>query len=83
MRKFIKRHKLPDMSPHDLRHTAASLAIENGASIKEIQVLLGHKDPSITLKFYAALSERAQQKTVEGIEGKIRPALSNEKANSN
>lgn len=73
MSKFIKRHNLPDVSPHDLRHTSATLAIESGASIKEVQSLLGHRDPAVTLKFYAAVTERAQRRTVEGIEGLIRP----------
>lgn len=73
LRKYNKRHKLPDMSPHDLRHTAASLAIESGASVKEIQGLLGHKDPGVTLKFYAGLTEKAQQRTIMGIEDMLRP----------
>ena len=73
MSKFIKRHKLPNMSPHDLRHTAATLAIESGASVKEIQALLGHRDAATTLKFYAGISERTQRGTVEGIENMIRP----------
>lgn len=73
MKKFIRRHKLPDMSPHDLRHTAASLAIESGASVKEIQALLGHKDPAVTLKFYAGISEKKRKDTVDGIENLLRP----------
>jgi len=78
VKKFNRRHKLPDMSPHDLRHTAASLAIESGASVKEIQGLLGHKDPSVTLKFYAGLTEKAKQRTILGIEGMIRPKKEDE-----
>ena len=73
MRKYIKRHDLPDMSPHDLRHTAASLAIEAGANVKQIQQLLGHKDAATTLKFYAGITEQAAKETVEGIEGLLRP----------
>ena len=73
MRKFIKRHKLKDVSPHDLRHTAASLAIESGADVKEIQALLGHKDPAVTLKFYAGITEKKRRDTVDGIENLIRP----------
>lgn len=73
MSKYIKRHKLPNMSPHDLRHTAGYLAIESGASVKEIQAMYGHKDPSVTLKFYVGITEQAQQKTVEGIESLLRP----------
>ena len=74
MRKYIKRHYLPNMSPHDLRHTAASLAISNGASVKEVQALLGHRDPAVTLRFYAGITEAAQRRTVEGIEDLLRPA---------
>ncbi len=45
-RKFVKRHNLPNVSPHDLRHTAATLALESGANLKEVQQLLGHTDPT-------------------------------------
>lgn len=80
MSKYIKRHKLPNMSPHDLRHTAGYLAIESGSSVKEIQALLGHKDPALSLKFYVGITEKAQQKTVEGIESLLRPKAAEKKA---
>ena len=67
-RKFTERHNLPKVSPHDLRHTAATLALESGSSLKQVQDLLGHADPSTTMKFYAGLTEEAQRRTVEGIE---------------
>ena len=67
-RRFTKRHDLPRVSPHDLRHTAATLALEAGANLKEVQQLLGHSDPSTTMKFYAGVTEEAQRRTVEGIE---------------
>ncbi len=73
MSKFIKRHGLPSISPHDLRHTAATLAIESGSSVKEIQALLGHKDAATTLKFYAGISDKTRRGTVEGIESVLRP----------
>ena len=47
--KFVKRHNLPKVSPHDLRHTAATLALEGGANLKDVQNLLGHSDPSTTM----------------------------------
>ena len=68
MRRFIKKHNLPNVSPHDLRHTAASLALESGASLKDVQELLGHNDPSVTMAFYVGLTEKAQRRTVDGIE---------------
>ena len=72
MNKFIKRHDLPNMSPHDLRHTAASLAIEGGSSVKEIQALLGHKDAATTLKFYAGISDKTKRGTVDRIDSMLR-----------
>ena len=58
-------------SPHKLRHTAATLALESGADLKQVQQLLGHKDPSTTMKFYAGVTEEAQRRPVEGIESII------------
>ncbi len=68
IRKFVKANELPNVSPHDLRHTAASLALESGADLKQIQELLGHKDPSTTMKFYAGVTEEAKRRTIDGIE---------------
>ena len=68
VRRFVHRNKLPNISPHDLRHTAASLALEAGADLKDVQTLLGHRDPSTTLKFYAGVSAEKQRRTTEGIE---------------
>lgn len=48
---------LVGLTPHDLRHTAASLAIASGASVKHVQRMLGHKDAAMTLNVYASLFE--------------------------
>ena len=47
--------KHPGMTPHSLRHTAASLAMKAGANAIEIQVLLGHKRLSTTEIYLNAL----------------------------
>jgi Phage integrase family len=39
----------------DLRHTCASLAVSSGANVLAVSRMLGHKDPSITLRSYADL----------------------------
>ena len=52
MKRFIKSAGLPDVSPHDLRHTCASLLLSSGADIKSVQEILGHADASTTLNFY-------------------------------
>jgi len=46
---------LDGLTPHELRHTAASLAIASGASVKVVQRMLGHASASMTLDVYAGL----------------------------
>lgn len=45
----------PRLTIHDLRHTAASLAVSAGANVKAIQRMLGHKSAAMTLDVYADL----------------------------
>jgi integrase len=45
----------PTITPHDLRHTAASLAVSVNANVKAVQRMLGHAKASMTLDFYADL----------------------------
>ena len=44
---------VPHMTPHDLRHTAASLAVQAGANVKAVQRMLGHASAAMTLDVYA------------------------------
>lgn len=46
---------IPRLTPHDLRHTAASLAISAGANVKAVQRMLGHASAAMTLDTYADL----------------------------
>lgn len=46
---------LSGLTPHELRHTAASLAVAAGANVLAVAKMLGHKDPSVTLRVYADL----------------------------
>lgn len=78
-RKFVERNGLPIVSPHDLRHSAASLALEAGANLKDVQELLGHQDPETTSRFYAGLTEEAKRRTVTGIENLLIPPTKTEK----
>lgn len=45
----------PGLRPHDLRHTAVSLAVASGASVKTVQRMVGHASAAITLDVYAGL----------------------------
>lgn len=51
----LLRSGLPAMTIHDLRHTAASLAISAGANVKSVQAMLGHASATMTLDTYAEL----------------------------
>lgn len=46
---------VPDLHPHELRHTAASLAIASGADVKVVQQMLGHSSAAMTLDVYGHL----------------------------
>jgi len=51
----LQRAGIERLTPHDLRHTAASLAISSGANVKVVQLMLGHKSAAMTLDVYADL----------------------------
>ena len=65
---------LHDLRPHDLRHTAASLAIASGASVKHVQRMLGHKDAAMTLNVYASLLEDDLDAVSERLDAALRKA---------
>ena len=46
---------MPGLTPHELRHTAASLAIAAGGNYKVIQSMLGHGSAAMTLDLYGHL----------------------------
>ncbi len=39
----------------DLRHTCASMAVSSGPNVLAVSRMLGHKDPSVTLRIHADL----------------------------
>jgi len=45
----------PRVTPHDMRHSAASLAISAGANVKAVQRMLGHASAAMTLDVYSDL----------------------------
>lgn len=63
-----KRIGRPHMVPHDLRDTAASLAISSGASIKAVQRMLGHASAKMTLDVYGSLFEEDLETLADRLE---------------
>jgi integrase len=59
--KILKKHGLPPLRYHELRHTAGSLLLEQGLSAKQIQEYLGHEKISTTLDIYGHLSVEGKQ----------------------
>ena len=53
--KAVMAAQVPRLTPHDLRHTAASLAVSAGANVKAMQRMLGHASAAMTLDIYADL----------------------------
>jgi integrase len=51
----VRAAGLSDVTPHDLRHTAASLAVASGANVKSVQRMLGHASAAMTLDVYSGL----------------------------
>ncbi len=51
------------LSMHKLRHTWATLALDQGASVKQVQTYLGHADVSMTLDVYSDITKRASDET--------------------
>ncbi|HFM5418341.1 TPA: tyrosine-type recombinase/integrase, partial [Enterococcus faecium] len=53
---------------HSLRHTHATLLLENGAKMKEISERLGHSRISITMDTYSHVTDKMRNETVDIME---------------
>lgn len=67
---FYKRFKRiaasigrPDARPHDLRHTAATVALAAGSDVKSVQGMMGHATAAFTLDRYGHVIERMMKDT--------------------
>ncbi|MCU1472372.1 site-specific integrase [Amnibacterium sp.] len=62
----------PGLTPHELRHTAASLAVSSGAHVKAVQRILGHASAAVTLDVYSDLFDDDLDAVAEALDLHIR-----------
>lgn len=62
---------LPDTRLHDLRHSYAVLALQNGDDIKTVQETLGHATAAFTLDVYGHVSEKMKRDSADRMENMI------------
>ena len=60
------------LTPHEMRHTAASLAISAGANVKAVQRILGHASAAVTLDVYSDLFDSDLGAVAAALEDAIR-----------
>lgn len=63
--KFVKKHDIRKIRFHDLRHTAASLMLENGAMLETVSAILGHEDIATTAKYYIHIPSKQKIAAME------------------
>lgn len=63
LKKFSEKYNVPDLHPHKLRHSFASIAITNGADIASVSEKLGHSDKSVTLRMYTHADRESIKRT--------------------
>lgn len=68
---FLKKHGLKHIRLHDIRHTNATLMLENGIPAKIASERLGHSGIAITLDTYSHVSPKMQKEAVEKLSSDI------------
>lgn len=67
-KRYLKKAGLPDIRFHDLRHTAATLMLQQGTNPKIVQERLGHSDISLTLNTYSHVLPSMQEEAAEKLD---------------
>lgn len=68
-KRITKEAGIDDANFHSLRHTFATRAIEKGADVKTLSVILGHSSVNITLNRYAHVLDEQKRKTMNMLLG--------------
>ncbi len=67
-KKILKDAGLEHIRFHDLRHTFATLALQNGVDAKTVSSMLGHYDAGFTLRTYTHATRQMQEEAAEKME---------------
>ena len=65
LHRVLKRAGLPRVRFHDLRHTFATLALQNGVDVKTVSGMLGHFSAGFTLDTYAHVTTESQRQAAQ------------------
>ena len=65
---LLKSAGLPNIRFHDLRHTIATLMLQNGEHPKVVQEMLGHATIAITMDTYSHVLPNMQRDAVDRLE---------------
>ena len=68
LQRVLKRAGIPRVRLYDLRHTFATLALQNGVDIKTVSSMLGHFSAGFTLDTYAHVTTAAQKEAARTME---------------
>ena len=68
-KKLLKQAGLPDIRFHDLRHTFATLALQNGVDVKTLSSMLGHYSAGFTLDTYTHATMKMQIEAADKLGG--------------
>ena len=74
-KRIAKKIGCPDARYHDLRHTFATLSLQNGDDIKTVSSNLGHATVAFTLDVYGHVSEQMKKDSAERMEKLIKGTL--------
>ena len=69
LKRVLQRAGLDELRFHDLRHTFATLALQNGVDVKTLSGILGHYSAGFTLDTYAHVTKDTQIQAVNTVSG--------------
>ena len=78
-KKILKDAGLPHIRFHDLRHTFATTALQNGVDVKTVSSMLGHYDAGFTLRTYTHATRQKQDEAAQTMGAFMEQVMQKEK----